>query len=231
MARRARGRRLKIALLAFGARQMLRALRWTTRRRYGQGMAAVFGALAAREPVILAFWHGELALLQLAYPDRDSLCVQISRHGDGEVIARAVGPLGIRAVRGSANRGGAAGLLGMIRAHRDGLNLGMAVDGPTGPRYRVKPGVVLLAAKTGAPVYPVVAAANRGLRARSWDRFVVPAPGATIDYRAGGPIRVPAGAGRDEIEAARVRLERSLFALGDPDSGHTSPVARSSSGS
>ena len=211
MARRG-GERFRTALLAFLTRTMLRVLRLTTRKRFGPGTSVAIDAIASPEPIILAFWHGDLALLQLAYPDRN-LCVQISRHGDGEIIARAIAPLGIRAARVSASGGGAAGVRGFMSAFEEGFNLGMAVDGPHGPRHRVKEGVIVLAARTGAAIYPIAASARPGLRASSRDRFAVPLPLARIIYEAAEPIRVDRDAGSEEIAATRTILEKSLLRL------------------
>ena len=65
------------------------------------GVEELLGSFARDERVIVAFWHAHLAMMQLAYPGR-RMCVQVSRHADGEIIARAVAPLGIRSARGSA---------------------------------------------------------------------------------------------------------------------------------
>jgi lysophospholipid acyltransferase (LPLAT)-like uncharacterized protein len=79
---------------------------------------------------------------------------------DGELQAHILAGFGYRIVRGSASRGGARGLIGMKRGMRDGYHAGLAVDGPKGPIHEVKPGVIYLAKKTGAPVIPVLTSAN-----------------------------------------------------------------------
>jgi lysophospholipid acyltransferase (LPLAT)-like uncharacterized protein len=71
----------------------------------------------------------------------------------------------------------------------------------------VQPGVVLAAAATGWPVYPVALAATRCRRLRSWDRFVVPLPLATVHFVYGEPLTV---ARRADPAAAAEELKRRL---------------------
>ena len=73
----------------------------------------------------------------------------------------------------------------------------------------MQPGVILAAAATGLPVQPVAIAATRGRRLRSWDRFLVPLPFATVHVVYGEPLSVPR---RGAPEAAARELERRLDA-------------------
>jgi lysophospholipid acyltransferase (LPLAT)-like uncharacterized protein len=81
-------------------------------------------------------------------------------------------------------------------------------DGPRGPAERVQPGVVALAALTGAPVVPFGFAARPARRLHSWDRFMVPLPFARAAVVFGAAAMVPREADR---ETARVDLERTLL--------------------
>ncbi len=75
-----------------------------------------------------------------------------SRSFDGEYIARIIERFGFVAVRGSSSRGGSAALLGMNRALAGGRIAAFTIDGPRGPRYVAKPGPVMLARMSGAPI-------------------------------------------------------------------------------
>ncbi|MEO8341780.1 MAG: DUF374 domain-containing protein, partial [Nitrospirota bacterium] len=81
--------------------------------------------------------------------------VLISRHQDGEIIARIISRFGHRAVRGSSTRGGALALRELIRLGRSGADLVVTPDGPKGPRHVAKLGVVQLAKATGLPIVPL----------------------------------------------------------------------------
>lgn len=201
---------LRVAALSLAAAWLIRGLRACVRLRH-HGDAAVRRREARGERFILAFWHRHLLLMPYAYRGR-RISVLISRSRDGELIARTVARLGIDASRGSTGlpeKGGAAGLRELLRKAREGYDLAFTPDGPRGPLGVVQPGVILAAAATGFPVQPVAIAASRGRRLRSWDRFLVPLPLATVHLVYGEPLSVPR---RGAPEAAAQELKRRLDA-------------------
>lgn len=166
---------------------------------------------AARAPCIMAVWHNRVLMMPVPYAGR-GLCIMNSRSRDGEIATRALARWGIRSVRGSASRGGASGFLQLVRAFREGYDLAVVPDGPRGPRYVAKVGVIHLARVTGAPVFPVSYAATRRRQLRSWDRLVIPLPFARVAFVVGPPLHVPPGTTDAEAEALRAELERRLNA-------------------
>jgi len=178
-------------------------------------------ALARGERFVYAFWHS--ALLPLAVLHRnEGAAVLVSRHRDGELMTRVLEHLGYVAARGSSTRGGEAGVLEMLALAGEGRALAITPDGPRGPACRVKPGLVYLAARTGLPVVPVTAAADRAWVFRSWDRFRIPQPFARVRIDYGEPIVVrlddaPEEAWRERIQAALEDLtRRTTAAAGEP---------------
>jgi lysophospholipid acyltransferase (LPLAT)-like uncharacterized protein len=69
-----------------------------------------------------------------------------------------------------------AGLLGLYRLMRKGVDVALVPDGPRGPAGVVKPGVIVLARDGGRPVVGLSWSASRVFRLASWDRMMVPAP-------------------------------------------------------
>jgi lysophospholipid acyltransferase (LPLAT)-like uncharacterized protein len=198
-----------VPLAAILVAALLLVLRRTLRPRFVHG-DDLYARWARGERVILAFWHDRLLLMPFANAFGQRVCIMVSRHRDGELISRAVRPLAIETVRGSSTRGWAGALKGMLRAYRDGANLAFAPDGPRGPRWTAKSGVVQVARATGAVIVPVGAAARWSRRLGSWDRLVVPLPGSRVVYRAGTPLAVPADADAGMVETLRAVLEREL---------------------
>jgi lysophospholipid acyltransferase (LPLAT)-like uncharacterized protein len=90
---------------------------------------------------------------------------------------------------------------------------GFAVDGPRGPARKVQPGAVWLAKLTGSPVVPFHMEASSFWSLKSWDRTQIPRPFSTVALTVGAPIDVPGNADEAVLEARRLELERSLFAL------------------
>ncbi len=188
---------------------VLRLLRRTVRPRFLHG-DDLFARWERGERVILAFWHDRLVLMTFANRWAQRVCIMVSRHRDGELISRAVRPLAIDTVRGSSTRGWSGALKGLLRAYRAGSNLAFACDGPRGPRWVAKGGVVQVARATGAVIVPVGAAARWHRRLGSWDRLVLPLPGTRVVYLGGPTIAVPAGADAATVERIRLELEREL---------------------
>jgi lysophospholipid acyltransferase (LPLAT)-like uncharacterized protein len=87
----------------------------------------------------------------------------------------------------------------------------IAVDGPRGPRGRVRKGIAALALRADATVLNVILVPRWRLRITiSWDRFQVPLPFSRIDAFFAEPIRCEPNEG---IESVRRRIEASLNEL------------------
>jgi lysophospholipid acyltransferase (LPLAT)-like uncharacterized protein len=188
----------------------LRLLQLTVRIEYVHA-ERLLGAWANGEQVIMAFWHNRGLMMPIAYRGKQ-VCIMNSQSRDGEIASRALARWGIRSVRGSATRGGAGGFMQLVNAYRRGYDLAVVPDGPRGPRYVVKPGVIHLARATGAVIYPASYAATRQLQLRSWDRLIIPLPFARAVYVVAEPLHVPRHASDAEAEALRCELEQRLAA-------------------
>lgn len=130
-------------------------------------------------PIALVVWHNRLFM--------GAECVRRFRgkpfHGlvsaskDGAWLVGFFEMMGIRAIRGSSSWGAREGATAMIEASRAGHDLGITPDGPRGPCYEFKPGGLIIARRTRAPL---LLAGMEFLgpikQLRSWDRFIVPVP-------------------------------------------------------
>jgi len=142
-------------------------------------------------PSIVAFWHGRMFLLPFALRDyAQKVAILISRHRDGELIARVVEKLGFKTVRGSAGKGkgGSRAFLRMLKLLEDGFTVAITPDGPKGPREVVKPGIVKLSMSTGIPIYPLTFGCSSCYRLNSWDRFIIPRPFSKCRVILGPPL-------------------------------------------
>lgn len=162
---------------------------------------------AEGRPVVFVLWHGRL--LPCTYWNRHQhLVTLVSQHRDGEYIARIVERWGYTAVRGSSSRRAAGALRELVRHVRGGRSLAVTPDGPRGPRAVMKPGALLAAQLSGAPVIPAAGGASRGWWFGSWDRFLVPKPFAKVRLVYGEPVWIP----RDADEAALAEVGREVEA-------------------
>ena len=198
--------RIILSLLPIGTllvRILGRSIRW--RRRYD---------FNRDRKVIYALWHGHSLSLALFGMDRGIYTIA-SRFEDGEIAARLLKGLGFNVVRGSteegkAKKGGRTGTRQLIAALLDGNNVAITVDGPKGPPFKVKKGVIYLAQKTGATIVPAVVKFEKALVLNTWDRFTVPYPFTRGEVILGRKINVSPS---DDLEEKRLELERELLAI------------------
>ncbi len=155
-------------------------------------------------PVLLAFWHAYILPVSLHVRDR-GYRIMISEHKDGEIIAKIHERWGNLSVRGSTSRGGGRALLAMVRVLQDGHDGVITPDGPRGPAGVAQPGALMASARSGVPILGLRVEASRAWRLKSWDRFMVPKPFATVRVIYEDPWVAP-----DASEESLRELERRL---------------------
>jgi hypothetical protein len=172
--------------------------------------------------VILVFWHNRMLMAPFFYRGR-GLKILISRHADGELIARVMARFDFGTVRGSTRRRGVEAFRDLLRSVEQGWDIVITPDGPRGPRYQVQAGVIELARRTGLAVLPVTYSTAHRFECPSWDGFVIPRPFTRGVFIWGSPQFISGGAGGPEREAARVRLEATLRRMTDWADGFFTP--------
>lgn len=135
--------------------------------------------------LIMAFYHqDELALIPNFI--NKNVCALVSSSKDGEIMHSALMHLGFQTVRGSSNKKPIAGLIAAIKKAKQGYNFAVAVDGPRGPIYEIKEGVLKISEKTGYPIIPVRAAISKYyLFKKAWNQARLPLPFSTVTINVG----------------------------------------------
>jgi lysophospholipid acyltransferase (LPLAT)-like uncharacterized protein len=167
-------------------------------------------------PVIIAFWHNRTALMAYFFEHycrgRTALTF-ISRSRDGQFMTDVAARFGIKAVRGSSSRHGTSAMLSAIRASTNPrIDLVITPDGPRGPRYQIRPGIIRLSQATQRPIVAVTYRLKWKHQLNSWDRFHVPLPFGGCYLVTSKPILVPENASDEELNSIRDRL---IVELGD----------------
>jgi lysophospholipid acyltransferase (LPLAT)-like uncharacterized protein len=189
----------------------IRFVHWTS--RWTVEGAQIPRALRQQgRPFILAFWHGRLLLIPMAWQTLAPMHMLISGHRDGRIIADAVRHFGIDSIAGSSTAGGTAALRAMVRHVRHGDCVGITPDGPNGPAMRASIGIVAAARLAKAPIIPITYATSRRRILASWDRFHFPYPWSRGVYLWGEPIAVPADADEAALETLRRNVEERMIA-------------------
>jgi len=160
---------------------------------------------------VLCGWHGRSMLFADQYR-RHGWYVIISLSNDGEMQTRIFSRLGYQTIRGSTGRGGVRALIEAIRVLREGGTMAMTPDGPRGPSGVVQGGVMTMAQKSGARLYPVGISCKPRVLAKSWDRYMLPIPFGRGVILFGEPITVPKDADEETVEAIRLQFEKAIHA-------------------
>lgn len=167
---------------------------------------------AENRPFILAFWHGRLLMIPMAWQRLAPMHMLISGHRDGRIIADAVRYFDVDSIAGSSNQGGLGALRAMVRFLKVGDCVGITPDGPNGPAMRASSGIVATARMSQTPIIPITYATSRRRILGTWDRFHLPLPWSRGIYLWGEPISVPAELDEAGVETWRRHIEDRMIA-------------------
>jgi lysophospholipid acyltransferase (LPLAT)-like uncharacterized protein len=166
-------------------------------------------------PVIITFWHNRILAITLThlrhYPaGRKGVSVLTSASRDGDLLAASMARFKMGAIRGSSSRRGSRAIRECVRHLEGGADLAVTPDGPRGPRYRLGPGLILLAQATNARILPMQAKFSHCIQLKSWDRFCIPLPFSRIDVTVSPYETIPPTTTDEEFETQRLRIESIL---------------------
>jgi lysophospholipid acyltransferase (LPLAT)-like uncharacterized protein len=137
----------------------------------------------------------------------------ISPSVDGELGAMMVRRFGGAVIRGSSTHTGARALRDYYQALvKENISPVVTPDGPRGPRFKFKPGALLLSQMSGRPILPMSFAASRAWLIK-WDRFVIPMPFSRIVIAIGAPRYVPRVTDAATLERLQGEMEEELRRL------------------
>jgi lysophospholipid acyltransferase (LPLAT)-like uncharacterized protein len=161
---------------------------------------------------IIVLWHDRLFVSGLVGSRffLRPINALISTSKDGGWLVAFFRLMGLKAVRGSSSKRGAAALMTLTRVVRAGEHAGITPDGPKGPARVCKTGVVALAKLTGRPIILMGLDYARCWRLRNWDRFALPLPFSRVDVTFED---FPVLSRDDDDAAIAARIQERLNAL------------------
>ncbi|MSU31154.1 MAG: DUF374 domain-containing protein [Pedosphaera sp.] len=166
---------------------------------------------------IFVIWHNRLSLSPIIYrhlmrhrgPNRH-LAALVSASKDGGMLTEILKLFRITGIRGSSSRRGAQALRELGTQAGQGRDLALTPDGPRGPRYELKPGVIALAQITGLPIVPISFRLGWKWSLKSWDRFQIPLPFSLCEVQVAKPILVPSDTSESGRESLSLHLKSIL---------------------
>ncbi|MEA3360248.1 MAG: DUF374 domain-containing protein [Thermodesulfobacteriota bacterium] len=183
--------------------------------------------LLGEKKVVITAWHRCAIYLLVKFgPTHPAVLFSSSR--DGDLLADFAEKAGVIPVRGSSTRGGKEGSDQLVAFLREGGRVVATVaDGPLGPAFRAKPGLVRISQRSGVHLMPITWSANRvWMFQKAWDKMIIPKPFSTIVISAAEPYIIPKKAHGEIFNNYVKKMEKTLIALtrdADLMTGHNDP--------
>ncbi len=167
----------------------LRLQRWTWRVQI-DGREHLTRLYAGDKRFLFCFWHGKYVPL-FSVLEGCRACVITNQSQRGKVIAEISRNFGYQSAQipDHLRRGSFRLMEDSLSSARAGA---VAVDGPLGPRHRVKSGVIRIASASGFDLLPVSVDSRRKMVSKKrWDRMEIPLLFTKVCLVIGEPITVP----------------------------------------
>ena len=165
-------------------------------------------------PFILTLWHDRIfytfySLKRNLVSKGVDVLGMTSPSRDGEIIARVVRKWGAYATRGSSSRKSTHATRDLLRYASEYFNPLIIADGPLGPAYKAKEGVVFLSRITSLPIIPISYSAKKSwIFKKAWDKFCIPKPFTNVAMDYGAPIYIKKG---EDLKKASLNIEETLI--------------------
>lgn len=182
-----------------------------------RGMDDLSQTLRSGQPVVMVLWHSRLAFSPFMFDqDAGRLCTISSGAHAGRFAGRIQKRFGLSSIAlqsRAINMAEMRELMGLLKA---GTSVGLAADGPRGPRNVMKAPPLDWARISGAPIFMVTFSVRRFWQWKTWDRLMFPFPfnRGVIQFRK-WEMDIPRRAKGADMEALRAQLEADLTALTD----------------
>jgi hypothetical protein len=174
---------------------------------------------AAKQKCILMLWHNRLALIPevlTRFTKHLNYTGFISNSRDGEPVAILTNSYKQGStIRVPHDRRQEALQLMITQLKYKKSIIVVTPDGPRGPIYQVKPGVILASQATQAHIVPFTWNATGYWQLKSWDKFMIPKPFSTIHVSFGTPLQSdPSSDLNQEVERLSTALKEEAAKVG-----------------
>ncbi|MBN1847545.1 MAG: DUF374 domain-containing protein [Deltaproteobacteria bacterium] len=163
---------------------------WTFRYRYlyesKEQLDVAFEDINSKVPrpgqnFIYAFWHQDELSLIPCFANK-GIVAMVSYSKDGTIMDTALRLMGYGTVRGSSKRKGVSGFLSAYKMVKKGYKFTSATDGPRGPIFKVKEGIIRMSEKSRRPIFPLRAFPHHyHCFEKAWNKAKLPMPFTKID--------------------------------------------------
>lgn len=168
-----------------------------TCRKHLVGMENLHQALESGRPLLLTSWHGKAYMVisaLLSLMDTKSFHVLMPDDWRGGTLAVLTLKLGANPypmnLYDDPTFGAGREMVKLVRHIMAGGNTFIAPDGPDGPAFVAKRGIIYLARKAKALIVPFGGYCRHAYHLNRWDYYTLPYPFSRISIHVGKPITV-----------------------------------------
>lgn len=183
---------MKAKLQAFLAKYLLLLILFTCKKRV-HGIEKVKD-LSQKGPLIIMLWHNRLApLAETLRPltSHHQFAAFVSHSRDGQILSHFCKSYPSASVISVPHDNRGQALKSLIQTLKNDSSIVlMTPDGPRGPRYKVKPGILLAAESTGAALLPFSWTSASYWELNTWDKLRIPKPFSTLHITFGDPLHI-----------------------------------------
>ncbi len=181
------------------------------------GFEAMDACVAGGEPVIMVLWHQRLAMAGYAFPTRLGRVSSLTTAARaGRLAGQVLNQFGFDTVAIPSRRPQHRLSREVMRRVDNGSSIGIAADGPSGPKRIANDVTLVWARALKLRVFAVSFSANYVLKLPTWDRLMLPVPWSrgVIQCRE-WKERVPRNPSVRELERLRTSLNATLNTVTD----------------
>lgn len=189
----------------------VRLVWWTTRWK-SEGFDDMRAALQDG-PIIVVLWHQRLLMAPYLFDlSAGKICSLTSEAKGGRMAGLVQAEFGFETIAMPKGQGGFSMSRDVLRKMKNGVSVGIAVDGTTGPARVAKTAPLVWARASGRPIFVAAFATKRHKVLRSsWDQAIIAWPfNSGVRKCERWEHDVPRKLTEDEMENLRLKLEASL---------------------
>ncbi|MDR1437876.1 MAG: DUF374 domain-containing protein [Puniceicoccales bacterium] len=165
---------------------------------------------------IFALWHQNIFIASILYHrfrKPHPMRAMISASKDGGWLSELFRLVNIGAIRGSSHRGALGAYYHSVKALRNGDDVTITPDGPRGPKFQCKPGVLRIAMEENIPILAIRVCYGHAHSLGTWDRFKLPLPFSKVCIAATAISKETLS--RVATEDGRIRLLKNVLSTID----------------
>jgi lysophospholipid acyltransferase (LPLAT)-like uncharacterized protein len=160
-------------------------------------------------PFILAFWHSQLMMISFSWKNKKKLNIRASGHSDGRFGAYIGKYFKLNNIP-TYDKHKNISLRPIFKLLQQKDYIGIAPDGPRGPKEKMSEGIIKIAKKTKIPIIPIGFWSSKNFQLKSWDSFLISKPFSRCSFVWGEAMVIPEDSTDQEIRNFQKILEDSI---------------------